>query len=156
MKVKLALALALAHRPRLLVLDEPTAGLDPAARREFLEIVRLQSRRDGRTTFFSSHIVEEVERVADRVGIIDAGRIAYEGSVADLQASVRGVRLPADSTDDPVFPEPFQVLQRGGGAEDRPGCCKRRPKPGNRAVPCGVPPGPHPRGTSSWPSPSAA
>jgi ABC-2 type transport system ATP-binding protein len=120
MKVKLALALALAHRPRLLVLDEPTAGLDPAARREFLEIVRLQSRRDGRTTFFSSHIVEEVERVADRIGIIDAGRIAYEGSVAELRASVRAVRLPADSTAEPVFPEAFRVLQRGGGAEGPP------------------------------------
>jgi ABC-2 type transport system ATP-binding protein len=97
MQVKLALALALAHRPRLLLLDEPTAGLDPAARREFLEVVALQSHQDGRTTFFSSHIVEEVERVADRVGILDQGRLAYEGGVSELRDSVRAVALPAAS-----------------------------------------------------------
>lgn len=92
MKVKLALALALAHRPELLILDEPTAGLDPVARREFLEIVREDADRSGRTTFFSTHLIDEVELVADRVGIVDAGRTRYEGSVAALAARVRLVR----------------------------------------------------------------
>jgi ABC-2 type transport system ATP-binding protein len=94
MKAKLALALALAHRPELLVLDEPTAGLDPVARREFLEIIRDQAERTGRTTFFSSHILGEVERVADRVGIVDDGRMRYEGPLADLSRRARLLRHP--------------------------------------------------------------
>ncbi|MBX3272168.1 MAG: ABC transporter ATP-binding protein [Sandaracinaceae bacterium] len=89
MKMKLALALALGHRPPLLILDEPSAGLDPVARREFLERVREDAERTGRTTFFSTHLVDEVELVADRVGILDEGRMRYEGSVAELSARVR-------------------------------------------------------------------
>lgn len=95
MKVKLALALVLAHRPPLLILDEPTSGLDPVARREFLEIIQRQARDHRRTTFFSSHLVDEVERVADRVGIIHKGRLRYEGDIATLQASVREVNCSA-------------------------------------------------------------
>ena len=97
MKVKLALALALAHRPELQILDEPTAGLDPVARREFLEIVRDDADRTGRTTFFSTHLIDEVELVADRVGIVDGGRMRYEGSVAALAARVRSLVLPLDA-----------------------------------------------------------
>lgn len=89
MKVKLALATALSHRPELLILDEPTAGLDPVARREFLEIVRDDADRTGRSTFFSTHLIDEVELVADRVGIVDGGRMRYEGPVRALADSVR-------------------------------------------------------------------
>lgn len=91
MKVKLALAIALAHRPPILILDEPTSGLDPVARREFLEIISLQARANDRTTLFSSHLIDEVERVADRVGIIHRGQLRYEGDIETLQASVRRV-----------------------------------------------------------------
>lgn len=91
MKMKLALALALGHRPPLLILDEPSAGLDPVARREFLERVRDDAERTGRTTFFSTHLVDEVELVADRVGILDDGRTRFEGPVAALAARVRQV-----------------------------------------------------------------
>ena len=94
MQMKLALALALAHRPALLILDEPTAGLDPVARREFLDLLAGQARQRGRTTLFSSHLIEEVDRVADRIGIIEAGRMRYEGSLAELKATVRRVREP--------------------------------------------------------------
>ncbi len=94
MKVKVGLALALAHRPPLLLLDEPTAGLDPVARREFLEMVREQAERSGRTTFFSTHLIDEIELAAHRVGIVDGGRTLYEGSVADLAARVRLLRHP--------------------------------------------------------------
>jgi ABC-2 type transport system ATP-binding protein len=97
MKVKLALCLALAHRPPLLVLDEPTAGLDPVARREFLEHVRDESEKHGRTTFFSSHLVDEIELVAKRVAILDEGRTRYEGDVRALVDRVRLVRVRAES-----------------------------------------------------------
>jgi ABC-2 type transport system ATP-binding protein len=110
MQMKLALALALAHRPALLILDEPTAGLDPVARREFLELIASQARNHGRTTFFSTHLIDEVERVADRVGIIDRGRMRYEGSVADLRAEVK--RVHAEPAGTPPVPGPeFQLLR---------------------------------------------
>jgi ABC-2 type transport system ATP-binding protein len=109
MRVKLALAIALAHRPRLLILDEPTSGLDPVARREFLEIIRRQSRAHGRTTFFSSHLIDEVERVADRVGIIHHGQLRYEGDIPTLRASVRRVKPtgPIEEPDsEPIAADP--------------------------------------------------
>ena len=92
---KLALAVALAHRPELLVLDEPTAGMDAVARREFLELVRAQAQRAGRTTLFSSHLIDEVELAADTVGIVDGGRMLWEGPPAALQHQVRRLRPPA-------------------------------------------------------------
>ncbi|MFK7987784.1 MAG: ABC transporter ATP-binding protein [Sandaracinaceae bacterium] len=95
MRMKLALALALAPNPPLLILDEPTAGLDPVARREFLERVRDDADRNGRTTFFSTHLIDEVELVADRVGILDAGQTRYEGSLTHLAARVLVHRAPA-------------------------------------------------------------
>jgi len=110
MKVKLALALALAHRPTLLILDEPTAGLDPVARREFLEIVQQQSRTHHRTTFFSSHLIDEVERIADVVGIIDRGQLRYEGDIASLQESVRRIPSSAKNGKTPLG-DGFYVLK---------------------------------------------
>jgi ABC-2 type transport system ATP-binding protein len=95
MRVKLALALALAPNPALLILDEPTSGLDPLGRREFLDIIQRQARVYHRTTFFSSHILGEVERVADRIGIIHRGKMRYEGDLDTLRKSVKMVRLPA-------------------------------------------------------------
>ncbi|MEM7218590.1 MAG: ABC transporter ATP-binding protein [Pseudomonadota bacterium] len=89
MTAKLALALALAARPRLLVLDEPTAGMDAVARREFIDIVRAQAREDGRTTVFSSHLIDEVERAASQVGIIEAGVARFEGSLDALRGAVQ-------------------------------------------------------------------
>lgn len=99
MKAKQGLALALAHSPPLLVLDEPTAGLDPVARREFLQIVREQSRERGATVLFSSHLIDEVERAADRVGLMDHGVMFYEGPLELLSAQVREVVGPLEAVD---------------------------------------------------------
>ena len=88
MKAKLALSLALATRPELLILDEPTAGMDPVARREFVDLVREHASRDGATTFFSTHLVDEIEAVADRIGIVEGGRSVYEGRLEPLRRSM--------------------------------------------------------------------
>ncbi len=72
---KIALVQALYHRPPLLILDEPSTGLDPLVQDTFLQILR-EARDEGRTVFLSSHVLSEVERVCDRVGIVRAGRLA--------------------------------------------------------------------------------
>ena len=90
-RTKLGLALALAPRPELLLLDEPTAGLDPVARREFNDQLQSLQREQGTTVMFSSHLVGEVEQLAQRVGIVQAGRCCFEGEVGRLRASVRRI-----------------------------------------------------------------
>jgi len=93
-RAKLGLTLALAPRPALLLLDEPTAGLDPVARREFNDqLARLQRER-GTTVLLSSHQVGEVEGLAQRVGIIQSGRACFEGDAVTLRAQVRRVSAP--------------------------------------------------------------
>ena len=94
-RTKLGLALALAPRPQLLLLDEPTTGLDPVARREFNDLVVSMVAEQGTTVFLSSHLVEEVQSTAARVGIIQAGRMCIEGEVTELRCRVRRVRSPS-------------------------------------------------------------
>jgi ABC-2 type transport system ATP-binding protein len=82
-KQRLSLAMALVHRPELVFLDEPTAGMDPVARRATWEIIeRLQER--GATILLTTHFMDEAERLADRVGIINDGRMVAEGSPTEL------------------------------------------------------------------------
>ena len=80
---KIGLIQALFHDPELLILDEPTTGLDPLMQEEFLEVVR-EERERGRTVFLSSHDLDEVQRVCDRVGIIRSGRLVAIEAVEDL------------------------------------------------------------------------
>jgi ABC-2 type transport system ATP-binding protein len=84
MRQRLGLAQALLHEPELLFLDEPVSSLDPAGRHEVLEL--LAGLRGRVTVFMSSHILADVERVCDRVGIVDRGRLVVESTVADLQS----------------------------------------------------------------------
>jgi len=83
-KQKVALVIALQHRPELLLLDEPTSGLDPLVQQTFFIILR-EAVADGATVFLSSHILSEVEKTADRVGIIREGRLVKLGTVDDLR-----------------------------------------------------------------------
>ena len=114
MRAKLGLALALAPRPDLLILDEPTASLDPVARREFMQIIVAQARQYGRTTLFSSHLVDEVERCADQIGILHEGKMRFEGPLRQLQDEVRAVEL-ADAESPLPEAELWQEEPRAGG-----------------------------------------
>ncbi|TKX38004.1 ABC transporter ATP-binding protein [Halorubrum sp. CGM5_25_10-8B] len=89
MRQRLALAMALVDDPDLLVLDEPSSGLDPAGAKEMREIVRAEAER-GATVFFSSHILEQVDAVCDRVGILRDGELVAEDSVEGLREAVGG------------------------------------------------------------------
>jgi ABC-2 type transport system ATP-binding protein len=82
---KVAILLALGHEPDLLVLDEPAASLDPLARRQFLQTIIDLAEPGKRTVLLSTHITSDLERVADRVAILKAGRIAWHGLLEDLK-----------------------------------------------------------------------
>jgi ABC-2 type transport system ATP-binding protein len=84
---------ALGHRPDLLVLDEPSSGLDPVVRRDILEAIIRTVAEEGRTVFFSSHLLDEVERVADFVAMMAGGRIALCGPLDEIKAGHRQLVL---------------------------------------------------------------
>ncbi len=84
MKQRLGLAAALIHDPELLILDEPTNGLDPAGIQEMRVFIRELVEQHGKTVFLSSHMLNEVEQVCDRVAIINQGEIVREGAVGDI------------------------------------------------------------------------
>ena len=92
-KQKVGLVQAFLHEPELLILDEPTRGLDPLMQQQFNRLVR-EARDEGRTVFLSSHVLDEVQAVADRVGIVRAGRLVAVEPVAELHAqAVREVEI---------------------------------------------------------------
>ncbi|MFO0810590.1 MAG: ABC transporter ATP-binding protein [Gemmataceae bacterium] len=97
-RARVGLVAALAHKPDLLVLDEPSSGLDALVRRDILGAVVRTVADEGRTVLFSSHLLDEVERVADRVAMIVRGRIAFAGPLEEVRASHRRLTLR--------FPEP--------------------------------------------------
>lgn len=84
MKIKLGMAAALAHHAKLLLLDEPTSGMDPAGRGEMLEIFRAYMAEENRTIFFSTHITSDLEKIADYITYIKNGRILYSGLKDEL------------------------------------------------------------------------
>ena len=98
-KTKMALAAAIAQRSRLLILDEPTTGLDPVALDALLRLLVEDCTVDGRTIFLSSHQLAEIEQIADHIGIMDGGKILVEGPLDDIRSSFRrltvtGANLP--------------------------------------------------------------
>lgn len=99
-KKKVAIIQALLHDPRLLILDEPTGGLDPLMQNKFFDVLK-QENKKGVTIFFSSHILSEVQKMCDRVAIIKEGRIQKVGGVDELTGSkFKKVRIEFKNTED--------------------------------------------------------
>jgi ABC-2 type transport system ATP-binding protein len=96
MKQKVKLAQALVHDPLIVLLDEPTAGLDPGAREEMLQLVRRIGRDFGISIVLSSHLMGDVESTCDRVIVLDEGRVAQEGEVAELTRETATVFIDVD------------------------------------------------------------
>ncbi|WP_276481879.1 ABC transporter ATP-binding protein [Paraflavitalea pollutisoli] len=85
MKQRLSIAIALLHDPELLILDEPTNGLDPSGIIETRELIKTLNREHGKTVMVSSHMLAEVEKMATHVGIINKGKLLFQGTLQDLQ-----------------------------------------------------------------------
>lgn len=84
-QAKTGLLMALAYRPELLILDEPSAGLDPVARRDILEAIVRTVADEGRTVLFSSHLLDEIERVSDQVAMLHKGKVLFQGALDDIK-----------------------------------------------------------------------
>ena len=96
MKQRVKLAQALVHDPRLIFLDEPTNGLDPAGREEMLDLVRRTGREFGIAVLMSSHLLGEIERVCDSLVVIDAGRLVRQGAVAEFTAGLGSLEVEVE------------------------------------------------------------
>ncbi len=99
MKQRLALAAALLTRPEVVILDEPTSGMDPAGILEIRALIRALADRDGVTVILASHQLDEVQRVCDRVAFLDKGRLVREGAVSELTAVHELMRLTVSPVD---------------------------------------------------------
>jgi len=93
MRQRLGLAAALLGNPELLILDEPTNGLDPAGMQEMRTFIRRLAKEEGKTVFLSSHLLHEVEQVCDRVLILNRGQVIAQGDVSDLLSQTRDVKI---------------------------------------------------------------
>ena len=149
MKQRLKIASAIVHDPRLLILDEPTNGMDPAGREEILDLAKDLSHAKGMSLIFSSHLLPDVERVCDHVMVLGRGRLLAQGQIDDLknphdrqfEVRVKGDQLAfasrlaargvvATPTDDHLA----RPVSRGNNARRSSG--RRRIKPVSRFAPC--------------------
>ncbi len=120
MKRRLDLALALVHRPRILFLDEPTTGLDPQSRSELWEEVARLARDEGVTVFLTTQYLEEADVLADRIGIIDRGRIVATGTPDALKAEIGRPTLELVPAEHDDRARVAGVLSRFGSATAAP------------------------------------
>jgi ABC-2 type transport system ATP-binding protein len=121
-QAKAGLLVALAYRPELLILDEPSTGLDPVVRKEILEAIISTIAQEGRTVLFSSHLLDEIERVSDQLAMIHQGRIVLHGPLDEVKGGHRRLvlhfKLPLSTP--PPFPGALSVT--GAGREWRVLC----------------------------------
>lgn len=117
---RVKLAQAIAADPRLIVLDEPTDGLDPVQRDEMLQIIRQVNRNFGIDVVLSSHVLEEVERVCDNVVALAAGQLVAQGALSDLAGDSAGIELElVDIADRPDAVDRVEALLVDAGADVR-------------------------------------
>ena len=105
MKQRVKLAQALVHDPKMIFLDEPTAGLDPAGREEMLELVRKTHREFGISILFSSHLMSDVERTCDRIIVLQGGQLVQAGEVSSFTTETETVFIEVDANRDAVKAE---------------------------------------------------
>jgi ABC-2 type transport system ATP-binding protein len=120
MTQRLGLAAALVHDPDVLLLDEPTDGVDPVGRREIRDLLQEEARR-GKAILLNSHLLSEVERTCDRVAVLRSGRVVAEGRIGELTASSSRYRLVADGVDERLlaaFRETGASVERVNGHFD--------------------------------------
>ncbi len=115
MRAELNLALAMATDPELLILDDPTLGLDTVARRQFLELAIDLIQKQNRTILFSSHILADVERIADRIGVLVAGRLVVDCELEELKNRVKKLQVlfPTEAPEDLYITEIVQQQTAG-------------------------------------------
>jgi ABC-2 type transport system ATP-binding protein len=113
MKQRVGLAMALVHRPRFVILDEPTNGLDPAGMREIRQLIRSLA-ENGTSVLLSSHLLNEVQQVCDRIAVLNKGRVVAQGRVNDL---LNGSR-PTVRVSVPVPADAARILQSLPGVEN--------------------------------------
>jgi ABC-2 type transport system ATP-binding protein len=114
-QTKMWLLLALAQQPDVLILDEPTAGLDPVVTDQLLRVLVEDVAADGRTVFMSSHHLSEVERIADWVGMIDKGKLLLEAPMEELRAKFRRIQVAGVAETAPAAA--MRVRRSGGSTE---------------------------------------
>ena len=120
MTQRLGLAAAMIHDPEVLLLDEPTDGVDPVGRREIRDLLQEEAKR-GKTVLLNSHLLSEIERTCDRVAVLRGGRVAAAGRIEDLTASGSRYKLVATGVDDALlaaFRETGASVQRVNGHFD--------------------------------------
>ena len=113
---KLSILLAFGHQPDLLILDEPVASLDPIARRQFLEQLLTISADGQRAIVFSSHIVSDIERLANRIWILKDGKLDWQGDLDSLKESIVRVHLRGTNAELPAIAIPGVLNMRRDGA----------------------------------------
>ena len=113
---KLSILLAFGHKPELLILDEPVASLDPIARRQFLEQLVTLSTDEQRAIVFSSHIVSDIERLANRIWILKDGRLDWQGDLDSLKESIVRLHIRGTGAELPAFKIPGLLNIRRDGA----------------------------------------
>jgi ABC-2 type transport system ATP-binding protein len=116
-QAKAGLLTAQAHRPKLLLLDEPSSGLDPMVRRDILEAVIRTVADEGRTVFFSSHLLEEIERVSDNVAMLHQGRLVLCGPLDEIKRQHRRVTLRFGESLSAAPTVPGAISVTGAGKE---------------------------------------
>lgn len=115
MKQRLGLAGALIGRPPILILDEPTNGLDPAGIHEIRTLIKSLPRQFDCTVLVSSHLLSEVELMADEIGILNHGRLLFEGTMDELRSSAHEAGFPTDNLEETFLAMIDEDNRKGGG-----------------------------------------